>query len=261
MVTASPMLSFLDQPRADRFFQYFWAGQTDLSLQEWIIQFRRPGFTVGDFNGDGKLDVIVVTNGYTITGSILLGNGDGSLQPPVPLNQNIGSGYSTAASGDFNGDGKLDLLLLTPDFGTGATMAILFGNGDGTFQAPLTYSVPVAPYLALGDFNGDGKPDIAISGSGEVSILINNGDGTFKIPANYSISGNVQALTTADVDGDGKLDLVVPTGELPRASPCCAEMETEPLVIPSFILAISSAFTRLRSPWPISTVTANLTLH
>jgi hypothetical protein len=185
------------------------APRVDYSVQA-------TGFTVGDFNGDGKLDVIVVTYGYTITGSILLGNGDGTLQPPVPLNQNIGNGYSTAGSGDFNGDGKLDLLLLTPDFGSGATMAILPGNGDGTFQAPVTYSVPVAPYVALGDFNGDGKPDIAISGSisgsGEVSILINNGDGTFKIPANYSISGNVQALTTADVDGDGKLDLVVPTG-------------------------------------------------
>ncbi len=174
------------------------------------------GFTVGDFNGDGKLDVIVVTYGYTITGSILLGNGDGTLQSPVPLNQNIGNGYTAAASGDFNGDGKLDLLLLTPDFGSGATMAILLGNGDGTFQAPLTYSVPTAPYLVLGDFNRDGKLDVAISGgfsgSGEVSILINNGDGTFKSPVNYSISGNVQALAVADLNADGNLDLVVPAG-------------------------------------------------
>src|SRR5580704_9285604 len=174
------------------------------------------GFTLGDFNGDGKLDVIVVTYGYTTTGSILLGNGDGTLQSPVPLNQNIGNGYSTTASGDFNGDNKLDLLLLTPNFGSGATMAVLLGNGDGTFGAPVTYSVPVAPYLVLGDFNRDGKLDIAISGclsrSGEVSILINNGDGTFKSPVNYSISGNVQALAAADLNGDGKVDLVVPTG-------------------------------------------------
>jgi len=177
---------------------------------------RATGFTVGDFNGDGKLDVIVVTYGYTITGSILLGNGDGTLQPPVPLNQNIGNGYSAAASGDFNGDGKLDLLLLTPDFGSGATMAILLGNGDGSFQTSVTYPVPVAPYIVVGDFNGDGKPDIAmsggISGSGEASILINNGDGTFKSPANYSISGNVQALAAADLNADGKLDLVVSSG-------------------------------------------------
>ena len=172
------------------------------------------GFTVGDFNGDGKVDVIVVCSIACSTDvSIFLGNGDGTLQPPVPLNQSIGNIYSGATSGDFNGDGKLDLLLVAP--GSGGTIAVLLGNGDGTFQAPVTYTVPVASYLVLGDFNGDGKPDIAVTGgiSGSVvSILINNGDGTFKSPVNYSVSGNVLALAAADLNGDGKLDLVVPSG-------------------------------------------------
>lgn len=172
---------------------------------------QASGFTVGDFNGDGKPDVIVISSSGA---SIFLGNGDGTLQAPLSLNQNVASGYSTAASGDFNGDGKLDLLLLTPNFGSGATMAILLGNGDGTFQALVTYSVAVAPYLVVADFNGDSKPDIAIAGSSQVSVLINKGDGTFLGPVNYNISGNIRALAAADLNGDGKLDLVVPTGGL-----------------------------------------------
>jgi hypothetical protein len=177
---------------------------------------QASGFAVGDFNGDGKIDVIFVCSiSCSTDAGILLGNGDGTLQPPASLNQNIGGGYSAAASADFNGDGKLDLLLLTPDFGSGATAAVLLGNGDGTFQTPVTYTVPIAPYFVLGDFNGDGKPDIAVAGGlsgGVISILINNGDGTFKGPANYSISGNVQALAGADLNADGKLDLVVSSG-------------------------------------------------
>jgi FG-GAP-like repeat len=64
---------------------------------------QATGFTVGDFNGDGKVDVVIVSYGDLPGASIFLGNGDGTLRPPVPLTQNIGSGYSAAASGDFNG--------------------------------------------------------------------------------------------------------------------------------------------------------------
>jgi hypothetical protein len=148
---------------------------------------QASGFTVGDFNGDGKVDVVVPSAGA----SIFRGNGDGTLQPAVPLNQTAGNVYTAAASVDFNGEGKPDLLFLTPDFGSGATMAILLGNGDGTFQPAVTYSLSIAPYLALGDFNGDGKPHLAVAGGYGVlsyfslTTLVNRGDGTFTNPVNF----------------------------------------------------------------------------
>ena len=83
---------------------------------------QASGFTVGDFNGDGKLDIVTVSNVYLPVANILIGNGDGTFQAPVALNQSIANGtYSTVASADFNGDGKRDLLFLSPNSGTGAT--------------------------------------------------------------------------------------------------------------------------------------------
>lgn len=167
------------------------------------------GLVARDFNGDGTLDLVITGITGTASTYILLANGDGTFQTPIAI---ANSNYSAAAAGDFNGDGKLDLILSTPNFGSGATLAVLLGNGDGSFQSPATYNVPSGPYLVVGDFNGDGKPDITTAGGSTISVLINGGNGTFGIPINETLTGNIQALAAADVNGDGKLDLLVPFG-------------------------------------------------
>jgi uncharacterized protein (DUF2141 family) len=116
-------------------------------------------------------------------------------------------------TGDFNNDGKLDLVISSQSSAT-ASLEVFLGNGDGTFQTPVfsTQSFSAAP-VAVADFNGDGKLDVAAEGSfGTLLIYLGNGDGTLtEQPTNY---GNSYAsYGVADINGDGKLDLVVNWGE------------------------------------------------
>jgi len=177
-----------------------------------------PPMVVGDFNGDGKLDLI--TFGWFSWGSLafLAGNGDGTFQPAVPISVNFGQAdVWKMIAADFNGDGKLDLAFSGGAWNSAAVLVVL-GNGDGTFQNPVTYPTLVGSFIGAGDFNGDGKPDIAVAGEWsdgqqtQVQVLLNNGDGTFAGPVLYTISGVVQALAAADLTGNHKLDLVVPCG-------------------------------------------------
>src|SRR6202140_281763 len=186
---------------------------------------------VADFNGDGKLDLAVADNGNYLTGdnggvSILLGNGDGTFQPAQLVN--AGNNPIFLAAGDFNGDGKTDLVLsglgALPSGGNG-NLTILLGNGDGTFQSPITLSAGVDPSaMALGDFNGDGKLDIAVIDFGNFSgnngatyILLGKGDGTFQPPVLLNAGSGPAAIPVAivagDFNGDGKLDLSVASSD------------------------------------------------
>jgi hypothetical protein len=160
----------------------------------------------GDFNGDGKLDLVTANSGSNNV-SVLLGNGDGTFQSAVDYA--VGSNPRSVAVGDFNGDGKLDLVVTNESTNN---VSILLGNGDGTFQPAVNYTVASGPHsVAVGDFNGDGRLDLAIANfvSGNVSVLLGNGDGTFQSALDYAGGSNPNSVAVADFNGDGKLDLVV----------------------------------------------------
>jgi len=218
------------QPRKD----YSIAGPSDAVL-------------AGDFNGDGKTDLVAVGN----TISVLLGKGDGTFLPhrdfggfrsfavvaadfnsdshldlALPNNDTatvnilLGDGAGAFGSivdspltslelftGDFNGDGKLDLARTVP--GNGG-VSVLLGNGDGTFQAPVdSPKAGGGPFAGVGDFNGDGKLDIAMTafGSSQLAILLGNGDGSFHQAATYTVTPLPDRIVTADFNKDGHLDV------------------------------------------------------
>jgi uncharacterized protein (DUF2141 family) len=112
---------------------------------------------VGDFNGDGKLDIAVLYGPSNAHVSILLGNGDGTFRPFISTT--AGAGGNSIAVGDFNGDGKLDVAI-SDDLELTEGVDIMLGNGDGSFQAPVTYATANDPRMVVvADFNGDGKLD------------------------------------------------------------------------------------------------------
>jgi hypothetical protein len=175
---------------------------------------------VADVNGDGKADLAVVNedpdNGYFSAGQVgvLLGNGDGTFQTAVAYASG-GYGPDWVAVGDVNGDGKPDLVVahVCADIlcVSGGSLGVLTGNGDGTFNAPMSYASggDYARSVVLTDVNGDGKPDLLVANSSDVGVLLGNGDGTFRTAISYSPGGQGNAVVVGDVNGDGKPDMLV----------------------------------------------------
>jgi fibronectin type 3 domain-containing protein len=192
------------------FVQITPATSASLSRTDTATGNSPSGLIAADFNGDGKLD-LAIANSLDNTVSILLGNGDGTFAPASPFA--VGSDPFSLVAGDFNNDGKLDLAVVNFANSTGNNVSILLGNGDGTFQPGVTYTVGTGPISVItGDFNRDGKLDLAVANriTNTVSILLGNGDGTFQPHVDYVASTqDVAGLAVGDFNGDGKLDLAV----------------------------------------------------
>jgi uncharacterized protein (TIGR03437 family) len=173
---------------------------------------------LGDFNGDGILDSATETS----TGiAVNLFHADGTFSTTSYTINGIQT--TSIAAVDFNGDGNLDLAVpVMPDASGQGHIAILLGHGDGTFGTPSSIAAGSFPfYLATGDFNSDGKLDLAVTylsatGSGSVGVLVllGKGDGTFATPVNYPVGLAPATIVAADFNGDGKLDLAVLDAEL-----------------------------------------------
>jgi hypothetical protein len=168
----------------------------------------------GDFNGDGRLDLALCGNGA----AVVLGNGDGTYQPPNV----VAAGFETISMtlGDFNGDGNLDIAAgRANEDPVNEQVVLLPGNGDGTFQAPIYVPVAGRPgtfYVASGDFDGDLNADL-ITGDrtfGTITVLLGNGDGSFRTASILETGHFVTQLVVSDFNGDAKPDFLIAGGQL-----------------------------------------------
>jgi hypothetical protein len=168
--------------------------------------------TIADVTGNGKND-IVSSNNYAGDVTVLLGNGDGTVNVPDVGYSTGGSPSTSALVADFNGDGFADIIVPDKEF----SFVYLQGYGDGTFRSPMDYYSPVPDNLfadgeviATGDFNGDGYPDFVVGNCCDrqtgVTVYLSNPDGSLQPGKNYGDSGDFASVVVADFNQDGNLD-------------------------------------------------------
>jgi hypothetical protein len=171
--------------------------------------------TLADFNNDGNLD-IAAANRDSNNISMLFGNADRTFDNAFTVANVLSASPEFIVSGDFNGDGKADVATCnsgTPDLNK---VNVLMGNGNGSFQPMNVYTVGMNPtFMTIGDFNQDGKLDLAVSSTDDnkVSVLLNNGSGLFQAASHYAVGLHPNSITTGDLNLDGITDLVVTNGQ------------------------------------------------
>ena len=192
--------------------------QTPIDVAGFYSYGSMGGIVAGDFNHDGNLDFAAMwLLGGPVQVGVYLGDGQGHF--PFNNSYSIGTTLTRSlAAADVNGDGKLDLIAPDP---SNSAVAVLYGNGDGTFQNAVDFPAAVAGVtaptgVAVGDFNKDTKPDIVVASStgccplgGGISVLLNSGAGSFLPPVLYSNPSGVDAgqVAIADLNADGQLDV------------------------------------------------------
>jgi hypothetical protein len=173
---------------------------------------------VGDFDRNGMADLALV-NRVSSKVSVLLGRGDGAFL--TAISYDVGTDPLAVAVGNFDGNLNPDLAVVNSAlFDNLPSISVLLGNGNGTFKAAVNQNVGSSPRsLAVGDFNTDGKLDLAVAEYGSfvnnqytnsaVSVLLGNGNGSFHSPVKYVAGEGPLAVVADDFNGDGRLDLAV----------------------------------------------------
>jgi hypothetical protein len=182
--------------------------------------YTTTALAVADINGDGKLDIVTADDpkdgaayGQRAGLSVFLGKGDGTFLPGQTFDVGVSVDIpKSIAVSDVNGDGKPDVVLA--GYGTGVDVAIQGPDPNFPWNvhaySTLALATAGAPdIVAIGDVNGDSKPDILVSGGGpQVGVMLNTGSGAFGAVQLYNASGSVASLAVGDVNGDGHLDIV-----------------------------------------------------